>query len=71
MIPLNEVPIYLDTEVWIIASNLALVLVTYASIREEHKTIRQISKANNRLLSKVIGLITGVKPNKNAHHRKD
>lgn len=69
MTPL-ETPFVLDTEFWIIASNFMLVGVTALSIREEHKTIRSINRANSRLLAKVISLVTGKPVKKGKHERK-
>ena len=59
-------------EALVILSNFGVAITTlllfFASIREQHETIRQITKANNRLIRRLFGVV--MKKNKDAKHRK-
>lgn len=61
MIP-YESTFMVETDFWIVLSNFGLIVVTVASIREEHKTVRAVVRSNNRLVWKLLKvLIPGVK----------
>jgi hypothetical protein len=61
-----------SSETLVVMSNFALVIATFllvgVTVREAHRTVRDVVKSDNRLLAKILGPLL-VKPEPGTHKR--